>query len=574
MKRAFSSYYITKNTKDIIPRKIQSNYNKNDKSFDNTLYVNIAKKELKYFDYKFFKEYKSPTHYKLKTKNIFIKKNNYFKETKKSISDATTDLLDTIKVQTGFNKFSNIAGNSKDNERVDRMVSAGISCDISGRISKRGGKKERIQSSINLKRKKRNFSSKFNFGKFGIIDSSLMKKIINSNIAKINQKNTSFNNNTENENKLAKTFIQKSKKDKSFRININIGTLINNQQNKEVDKNEDIMDKNLYNFLQERKDINNYENNNPEILKLRTDYLIKFAKINELYKKLNLFTDCFRVNFRELYNASIKSLIRYFDICNNFLLNEIKLDEKNFNSWMNLLNYIYNFCFHTSKIQKFFYDELFYLKNENLTLKQKLINLETELNTKSKEINEINKYIIKYDLNSKIKIGKLKDKYLNNIKNKFINQESQYVNTINNLKQEIGDLVLALNKNKPDLESIEKSKEQIKETEKKYEKEVDKLVELNGQKNTDLQVLSRREINLNEQINELEIEITNLKNSEQNEKQKNILLTAKIENLNRINEKNNKIIENLKNDIDNFKQKNQKENENTKTANIILMAPI
>ena len=334
------------------------------------------------------------------------------------------------------------------------------------------------------------------------------------------------------------------------------------------------MDKNLYNFLQERKDINNYENNNPEILKLRTDYLIKFAKINELYKKLNLFTDCFRVNFRELYNASIKSLIRYFDICNNFLLNEIKLDEKNFNSWMNLLNYIYNFCFHTSKIQKFFYDELFYLKNENLTLKQKLINLETELNTKSKEINEINKYIIKYDLNSKIKTGKLKDKYLNNIKNKFINQESQYVNTINNLKQEIGDLVLALNKNKPDLESIEKLKEQIKETEKKYEKEVDKLVKLNGQKNTDLQVLSRREINLNEQINELEIEITNLKNSEENEKQKNILLTAKIENLNRINEKNNKIIENLKNDLDNFKQKNQKENENTKTANIILMAPI
>ena len=35
-----------------------------------------------------------------------------------------------------------------------------------------------------------------------------------------------------------------------------------------------------------------------------------------------------------------------------------------------------------------------------------------------------------------------------------------------------------------------------------------------------------------------------------------------------------KLIENLKNDLDNFKHKNQKENENTKTANIILMAPI
>ena len=349
--------------------------------------------------------------------------------------------------------------------------------------------------------------------------------------------------------------------------------MVNNKQsNKESGKDDDSNDNDLIKYLQEKKN-NNYECNNPEIVKKRTDYIIKFAKINEILKKLNLAADCFRINFRDIFNSSLKSLIKYFDKCNNFLMNDVKFDEKNMNLWMTNLKRVYDFCNETSKIQKLFYDELHFLKNENLMLKRKLLSQETDLSTKEKEINEINKLIIKYDLNSKIKIGKMQQLYLKNIKHKFTSQESQYVMTIHRLRQEIKSLTEILEKNKPDLETIEKLKDKIKNIDSKYENEIDKLNKINGTKNISIQLLSQRESSLNEQISELQNEITNLKNRENNEQEKNVVLNAKIENLNRLNEDKNKIIEELKNNIELIKQKDIDEKNNNQIANIILMSP-
>ena len=584
MKRAWSSYNMNKYSKELNPRKIHSNYNISDKSLDITNIVHIQNEELKHLNFKFFKRLNNQMKYKLKTKNFIRKKNHFQKFLAKNLSDETTALLDTIKVQSGFNKFYNIAGSSRGNQKANRMISAGTLVDIpSTKHTKRDTR--RIQSGYPTTKKKRYFSSKFSFNKTGNEyrdNSNFANMKVNSYLMNINSKNYSFDRNNENLNELSKTITPETNNDIFYNININLGTMINNNQNnKEKEKGkenekenvEEICDKDLYKYIQERKKIKSYENDNPEVLKIRSDYLIKFAKLNEQYQKLNLVKDCFRVNFRELYHSSTKSLIKYFDSCNNFLLNELKIEENNFDFWMNILNYLYNFCFQTSKIQKFFHDELHYLKLENLALNKKIANQETELNTKTKELNKINKLIIKYDLNSKIKTGKKVEIYVNNIKEKFMNQESQYVLTIHKLNQEIKNLTEILNKNKPDLQTTEKLKEQLIQLEKKHEDEVDKLSKLNGQKITSIQVLRQRETNLYEQINDLENEITNLKNKEQIEQEKNIILNAKIENLNKINEKNLKIIEDLKNNIENYRQKDLKENESRKTAKMILMSP-
>ena len=251
----------------------------------------------------------------------------------------------------------------------------------------------------------------------------------------------------------------------------------------------------------------------------------------------------------------------------------MKIDEKNLDNWINVLNHLFNFCLQASKIQKFFYDELHFLKNENIYMKQKLLSQETELNTKTKEINEINKLIIKYDLNSKIKNGKKNDIYFNDIKNKFINQESHYVLTIHRLNQEIQNLTESLNKNSLEVKNVDKLKEQLNNIEMKYKDQIDNLTILNIQKSTDIQVLSQRQSNLYEQISELENEITDLKNKETNEQEKNIMLNAKIDNLNQINDKNKKIIEDLKNNINNYKKKDLTKKDNYKSAKIILMSP-
>ena len=575
MKRAYSSYHINKYYNELNPRKIKSNYDKNDNSLENSFPFRIQNKELKYLNEKFFRDIKNKT--QLRAKNILRKKSNSQRLWFKDTSDETTALLDTIKVQTGINKYFNIAGSERGFEKSNRKVSSSTLCDMSEKSSKRiFSKREKVQSSINLNKKKRLFSSKFNFNKIWA-QHGYPSSMINSYLVRFNSKKAILNRNINKLDILSKTLSPKKEQDIFYNININLGTMINNQQdnkeNQENKKEEETINKDVHKFLEERKNIKSYENN-PDIIKLRTDYLIKFAKINEVLKKLKLVADCFRVNIRELYDSSIKSLIRFYDGCNNFLLNGIKIDENNSSTWTDALSYIYNFCAQSSKVQKLFYDELHFLKNENNVLKQKLSNQETELVTKRKEINEINKLIIKYDLNSKIQLGKKQELYIKDMKNKFTSQESYYILTIHKLEQEIKNLKNVLNKNKPDLQIIDKLKEQIKNLEKTYREEIDRLSQLIGEKSNNIQVLSQRESNLYEQINELENEISDLKNKEIKEKEKNIVLNAKLENLNRIKEDKNKIIDELKNNIDNYKQNDTNEKEKFKTSKIILLAPI
>ena len=577
MKRSWSSYPIKKNFKEINPRKIQSNYNNIETNKDN---VTSSMRIIKEDNYKIFRHLKNQPKNKFQTKNIIRKKKDFQKIFFKNINEETTSLLDAIKIQSGINRFSNIAGTSKEIEKKNRMISAGTLMDIpTTKHTKRDTeKKSNLPSSINLKKRKRNFSSKFNFNKIEKEyddNSNYANNMVNSYLMKYNSKNFNFFRNNDNLIDLSKTLNQGIYRGPLYNININLGTLINNDQitkeNKENVKNN--YEQDLYDFIQEKKNTNNFEKDNPEVLKNRSDFLIKFSKIGEQYKKLISFTDLFRANFRELYNSCVKSLIKYFDSFNNFLLNEMKIDEKNLENWMNILNYLFNFGFQASKIQKCFYDELHFLKNENTIMKQKLLSQEAELNTKSKEINQINKLIIKYDLNSKIKNGKKNDMYFNNIKNKFTNQESHYVLTIHRLNQEIQDLTESLSKNNFEYKNVEKLKEQLNNVGKKYEEKIDRLNRLNGQKSTNIQVLTQREANLYEQISQLENEITDLKNKETNEREKNVMLNAKIDNLNQINEKNKKIIESLKNNIINFNKKDIEENKSYKTAKIVLMSP-
>ena len=574
MKRVWSSYNLNKQ-RGLTSRKIQSDYNDIIQNLEIKNHLQKKSKEIKHLNIKYLTNLKSRIiKHKLNSNNILTKKKDKNFIRLNDLSNDTNNLLDSIKVQSGINKFLNIVGITKGKEKANRMISTGTFLDFSDRNSIRKlDNYERIKTS-NTSKKKRSFSSNLNlkkneFGKNDINDK------IKSYLIKLDKKTINSIINKDNDDILNKTLSPKTEKKVYYNININLGNMINNKQiNKQI-KNDEEINNDINKFIQEKKN-NFYEYNNPEIIKKRTDYIIKITKINELFKKLKLATECFRINFKELYESSLKILIKYFDGCNNFLLHDVILNEQTSDYWMKNLNYIYNFYNQSAKIQKLFYDELLFLKNENMILKRKLTSQDAELNTKAKEINEINDLIIKYDLNSKIKIGKKQELYLKSLKNKFINQESQYILTIYKLKQEIHNLTEILEKNKPDLKLIEKLKEKIRTIDKKYENEIDKLTKINGIKHTNIQVLSQRESDLTEQITELENKIQNLKNNEMNEQEKNIILSARIENLNRINEDKNKIIEELKNNNDKNEQKDikEKEKENNKISNIILMSPI
>ena len=575
MKRVWSSYNLN-NHKQMTSKKIQSNYNEILASLENRNSIHKKSKEIKKLNMKYLTnlKYRVIKHKLNPTSMLTIKKEKHTIKSK-DLSNEKNNLFDSIKVQSGITKFLNIVETEKRKEKGNRIVSTSTFLDFSDRNSIRKiDNNGRIKTS-NTYKKKRRFSSYFNSNKNGSGNNDI-NNMVKSYLIKLDKKNINSLLNNDNDDALNKTLIPKSERKVYYNININLGTMINNKQiNEQIEKDEEFNNKDLSKFLQEKRN-NNYEYNNPEIIKKRTDYLIKITKINELLKKLKLASEYFRSNLKELYESSLKLLIKFFDGNNNFLLHDVKLDEKNIDFWKNNLNNVYNICYQSTKIHKLFYDELQFLKNENIMLKRKLFSQESELNIKTKEINEINELIIKYDLNSKLKIGKKQELYLKNLKHEFTNHESQYIITIQRLKEEIHNLAEISKKNKPDLQLIEKLKDKIRNTEKKYENEIYKLTKINGIKHTNILALSQRESDLNEQISELKNKIKDLKNNEMNEQEKNVILSARIENLNRLNEDKNKIIEELKNNIDVYEKKNikEKEKEKNKISNIILMSPI
>ena len=292
------------------------------------------------------------------------------------------------------------------------------------------------------------------------------------------------------------------------------------------------------------------------ILNLRTEYLIKLSKLLEISKKFSQHSDNFRVEKREIYTYNLKNFSESFDKCNDLLLNEVKLGEiLEMKTWVKLLTLYFGFSFNLMKYLKNIFIEMHFMKNENLNLKQKLFSLEGELNIKNKDINDINKYIMQYDLTNKVKYGKKKELSIKEIKQKYISQESAYILTIYKLEEEIKQLTNVLEKNKYDINNFKIVRDKLKKVEEDYEKDKDKLEKQNDEKEVTIKLLTQGMADLNEKITELENEIQELKDKEENVKHEYISYEAKITNLNDIIKKKNNIIEELQKENELFKEK-------------------
>jgi len=300
---------------------------------------------------------------------------------------------------------------------------------------------------------------------------------------------------------------------------------------------------------------------NTTTLKLRTEYLIKLSKLLELSKKFGQYSDYFRVEKRDLFHQSIKNLSSSFDKCNDLLLNEIKTGEVlDLKSWAKILVCYFNFSFSLIKYQKDIFSEMHFIKNENLNLKQKLFLQEVELTTKNKDINDINKYIMQYDLTNKVKYGKKKELSIKEAKQKYISQESAYILTIYKLEEEIKQLTNVLEKNKYDVNNFKMVSAKLKQVEQDYDRDKEMLEHQNDEKDITNKLLSQTIVDLNEKLAELENEIQQLKNKEEKEKHNYIGFEAKIKNLNDIIKNKNEKIEELEKENKAFKEKKSNDN--------------
>ena len=307
-------------------------------------------------------------------------------------------------------------------------------------------------------------------------------------------------------------------------------------------------------------------------LNLRTEYLIKLSKLLEITKKFEQHSDNFRVEKREIYSFNLRNFSRSFDKFNDLLLNEIKTGEVlDMKTWAKILVYYFNMAFSLVKYEKNIFSEMHFMKNENLNLKQKLFSLEGELNIKNKDIADINKYIVQYDLTNKVKYGKKKELSIKEIKQKYISQESAYILTIYKLEEEIKQLTNVLEKNKYDVNNYQIIKAKLKKVEEDYERDKENLEKQNDDKDVNIKLLSQGMIDLNEKISELENEIQQLKDKEENVKHDYISFEAKITNLNDIIKKKNTLIEELEKENKTFKEKKDEDGKMLEPAETIFI---
>ena len=242
-------------------------------------------------------------------------------------------------------------------------------------------------------------------------------------------------------------------------------------------------------------------------------------------------------------------------------------------SWSKILLQYHNLSFHVIKFQTYAFKEMHFLKNENLSFKQKLYSLEGELNAKKKDINDINKYIIQYDLTSKVKYKKKKEMTINEIKSKYNSQESAYVVTIHKLEQEIKQLTEVLNQNKIDTNNFNEVSEKFKKLKEEFEENKTNFDNQNSEKIVTIKVLTQTNIDLNEKINELEAEIQKYKENEEEKKLIFLEYDAKIESLNETIKKRDILIEKLKEENRMITEKNSEENKKLLPVETVLISP-
>ena len=317
--------------------------------------------------------------------------------------------------------------------------------------------------------------------------------------------------------------------------------------------------------IEENDDKNNLEKlvreNSSSTLNLRTDYLIRFSKLLGLAKKFIYSMDFFRIEKRDIFSLYMKNLTEAFDSCNDFFINQIKEgDILDNNTWSIILSQYYNLSFHVIKFQNYAFKEMQFLKNENLSFKQKLYSVEGELNIKKKDINDINKYILQYDLVNKVKYKKKREMTIKEIKSKYNMQESAYILKINKLEEEIKQLTEVLNQNKFDVNNFKEVSEKLKNLKEEFEENKNDFDNQNSEKIVTIKVLAQTNSDLNEKINELEAEIQKYKEKEEDTKRQFIEYEAKLKNLNDIIHQKNILIEELKAEKIIIKEKSTDEN--------------
>ena len=295
-------------------------------------------------------------------------------------------------------------------------------------------------------------------------------------------------------------------------------------------------------------------------LEFKTNYILKYAQNADNFYKLEKNNIVIREEKRRVYDEIYNKIRKALE-------NQTRLffDNKNFSGNIspllvkNLIIFCFDFNNNINHFCNFLVSELKNEKEQNMKLLKKNYEQELKLQSKIKELDELNKYLIRYDVSNKILLKKTNEESLGEIKGNFFQKENSYLITIYKLEQEIKDLTKLLAKNKDYYNKF-----------KEYEKIIEEKNNLNdemrfafnkeiNERNVQYAIEKDKEEELLMKMKDMEIEFNKFKKEEEIIKFNEIELNSQIKRLKCISEEKNERIRMLNEELEYFMYHFQKE---------------
>ena len=281
--------------------------------------------------------------------------------------------------------------------------------------------------------------------------------------------------------------------------------------------------------------INNDEDSKLEIFDRKSGF---YKYKTNLKAKSNKSLDLPRI-FATLPNEDISdlSIIEKNSIC------ESKMDENLNIKNKDIISGWHQFCTLMNKFISLIFTELRENKENIRKLNQKLKDYEVRLENSTKEIDKMQSFLSKYEVNSKIFLKIKNEKEIEKVKSIFNKKENEYILSNFRLKNEIKNLTSLLDENQKyyhkckELENdINKGKQKNEELKYFYNQELQA-------KNMENIIHTEKEEQLELKIKELEKVIQGLQNDKDEYKKKYIENQIKVKNLSmNMNERNENIL--------------------------------
>ena len=310
-------------------------------------------------------------------------------------------------------------------------------------------------------------------------------------------------------------------------------------------------------------------------------YLSQLSNLIEIQRNV-LFIDNINYNYFESQrkektildknmNTSYQNIISQPKEKKKIILDEQKVhnlfDNDTMFKYLNInseYNTLLNKCF------DLVFNELKELKEKNMELLKANFENDILLNSRNKELKEIQKYLNSNEAKAFFDFTRKKEDIVKKMGLKYTRKESKYIMDLYNLNYEMKELILLLNRNK---DYYNKYKE-LQEKEKSSIKEnfYMKAHLTNELEKNEMKYQNEREINidLNERIMELEDENNKLKDMNENMKLGEIQYDSKIKRLYDIIKEKNENLRMMKEELDSYYFKYCKETKNHETTKLIL----